>query len=116
MSRNHQAFLLDSNGFQQRIQSASLELASGSARILFEEALRVVSELRNDWILSETEGPLMDIRSTSFAGIPHKEAIDKIVDDCTKINPADIGYWFLIILSAFLKKSEGIGQNFDVLE
>lgn len=101
MSRYHQAFLLDNNGFQQRIQSSSLGLASGSARILFEEALRVVSELKNDWILSETEGPLMDISSTSFAGIPHKEAIDKKVDDCTKINPADLGYWFLIIFSDY---------------
>jgi hypothetical protein len=116
MSFMHKCFLLDVDGFKRKIGPVIKSLNSGTAETLYENVLQVSQAVEKEWVLKTIDGDRPNIREQDFVGIPYKQAIESQLTDLSKLRSADIGYWFLMILSAYLEKCDGIGPNFEILE
>lgn len=117
MALTHIAFLFDEIAAKKRIEPITAALKMGTARRLFNEALN--DHLHFDaanWILNHAGARLFDIRIFNFVGLPYREKIEPRLQDISKLSQSDLGYWFLIILSTYLKPADGIGTDYSILE
>ncbi|MEW5869263.1 MAG: hypothetical protein AB1894_08315 [Chloroflexota bacterium] len=116
MALTHRAFLFDSQAFREKAAPLVAALDSGTARPLFEVALQALSQADQDrWILSEYGSSLFDIHKLNFVGLPLKEPVEERLENPSRIDSEDIGYWFLLVFSTFLRRHIGIGVDFSIL-
>lgn len=117
MALTHKAFLLDAKAFLQKIHPLLNRVEEGSIQPLYQAALEVIDQTNpEDWILADIGSRLLDIRK-----VKRKEgkSIDfdmEQLENGSGIPPSDIGYWILLIFSCYLKKCNGIGYNYSILE
>lgn len=116
MALTHQAFLLEIDGFKKNITPVIDSLNSGTAETLYKNATQVFQTNQKNWALNSIDGDLTNIQYQNFAGIPYKKPIEPLLNDLSNLQSADIGYWFLMILSTYLEKIDGIGFDFKIFE
>lgn len=117
MALIHKSFLLDTNGFIEKSLPIIEGLNSGSALLLYEETTQILQKMDpNRWILNTAGSTLLDIHKVNFVGLPYKEPVEPRINDISRIESCDLGYWFLIIFSTYLQKNNGIGINYSILK
>lgn len=114
MAIRHKAFLLDIEGFGSRVAPLIEQLDSGNPKPLYDEALSFAqANLDKPWILNRANHGLFDIQHYDHRGHPLEEK--RRITTGSQVDPWEIGYWFLIILSQYLAKLMGIGINYSIL-
>jgi hypothetical protein len=117
MAMFQQGFILDVKGFQNKIAPILRMVEEGNPRPLFFEALEVAHHTNSDdWILDDVGSSLFDIQTVGFMGSPYDSPIEMQLENPGSLDPALLGYWFLIILSEFLQETTGIGTDYGILQ
>ncbi len=116
MSLTHRAFLFYTSQFIEDVAPALSTLRSGSARLLYDKALKIAQNSdAKEWILRKAGAELIDIRVKDYVGVLRKKPIEAIVDDAGKLRTCDLGYWLLLVLSQYLKPLGSMGEDFPIL-
>ena len=114
MAIYHKAYIFGRSRFERRIVPLIDALGRGEIEPIFNEALGVQNKSSsNQWVFNEVGDIWPDIESRSFGGQPRSTPLDK---HClSDIDPMDIGYWLMIILSKYVDSYCGLRENFSIL-
>lgn len=116
MALRHRAFLLDAAGFKRKAMPILMSLDAGNVSPLYAAALTVVQHTESDkWVLNTTGSSLLDITKVNSAGLPLTRPIGAILGNASAIPSSEIGYWLLLLFSAFLLPCPGMGENYSIL-
>jgi hypothetical protein len=119
MALTHRGFLLNAKGFEERATPILAALDAGDAQPLFAQAVLAFERTTPDqWPFRQCGERLLDIRKVDTTGRAWQEPIERQLGNIPALHPSDIGYWLLLILSAFVERRPDIdiGDDYPILD
>ncbi len=119
MALRHRGFLLNAKSFEERVSPILAALDAGDAQPLFAQAVLTFERATLDqWPFRQCGERLLDIRKVDSMGGAWQEPIEQQLGNISALHPSDVGYWLLLILSAFVegRPDIDIGDDYPILD
>jgi len=117
MAQYHRSFLFDTAGFREQMKPLIFSIHRGKFRSVYEDAACVLDDMKQEEFSFRSIGEnLVDIQTESVTGKRWERDINRLLEEPSAIDQADLGYWVMLILSNYLVSAIGIGSDYLILQ